>query len=157
MYYPGIPLLASASVFFLSQPSLIGPSVIVLSLLVAYSHSPTLQGIITPMDTVFNLLPNTGGDTPFLIVAFVILITSPPPSPLTIGNLHTSRKLLFLFVLAILLCGVQATHSFQDTEIVSKAAAILSMFWMRARARTEVEPTFYVPQAYPPADYISCI
>ena len=49
---------------------------------------------------VLNLLPNTGGDTPFCVVALVILMTSPPPSPLTIKN-HTSRKLVFLSCLLL--------------------------------------------------------
>jgi hypothetical protein len=91
------------------------------------------------MGIILNLLPNTGGDTPFWVVALVILMTSPPPSPLNIRN-HTSRKLLFLFVFATLRRGVWATPSVQDTEILSKVAALILMFWMRAGARTEVEP-----------------
>jgi hypothetical protein len=34
---------------------------------------------------------NARGDTPFWVVALVILMTSPPPSPLTIGN-HTEKN-----------------------------------------------------------------
>ena len=81
MYYPRNPPVGLSLSFLLSQPSLIGPSVVVLSLLLAYSHSPTLQGVLTPMGIILNLLPNSGGDTSFWVVALAILMTSPPPSP----------------------------------------------------------------------------
>ena len=136
---PGIPLLASASVFSLTQPSLIGPPVVVLSLLLAHYHSHTLRGMLTPMSILLNLLPNSGGFTSFWTVAFAILMSSPQPATLTFGN-HHSKKLLFLLVFVTLPRGVWATPSVQDTEVLSKAAALISMFWMRARARTETEP-----------------
>jgi hypothetical protein len=91
------------------------------------------------MSIFLNLVPNSGGITYFWTVALAILKTSPRPAALTLKS-RLSKKLLFFLVLATLPRGVWATPSVQDTEILSKAAALISMFWMRARARTETEP-----------------
>jgi hypothetical protein len=72
-----------------------------------------------------------------------------PVSTPTLNSGPRMRLILFILILLLLITRVEAIPSLQDAEILSKAATLLSTFWLRSRAHAEDEPGEY---PLPPLD-----
>jgi hypothetical protein len=133
-----LPLIGCLLLFGATQHTLLNPTTLTGGLLTLYYTQPGLHQYIDP--TLLALTNFHSHDWTSTLDATHL----PNPTPGT----HR-RLLLFVVILLLLITPVEAIPSLQDAEIISKAATLLSTFWLRSRAQVEDEPG---EQPLPPLD-----
>ena len=138
-----LPLIGSLFVFGATQHTLLNPTTLTGGLLTLYHTQSGLRRYINP-----TLALNLCTTDSLLLAITGFYLYSPPTLPTRTFTLHR-RLILFMVILFSLITPVEAIPSLQDADILSKAATLLSSFWLRSRAQAEDEPG---EQPLPPLD-----
>jgi hypothetical protein len=131
--------------FGVTQHEIINPTTLTGAILTLLEYKPALQLYINPISIAINICTAD----PVLTLAITGFQNWMPPSIPSLNTGTRTRRMLTFLILLLFITPVEAIPSLQDTEILSKAATLLSTFWLRNRAHAEDEPGEY---PLPPLD-----